>query len=67
VSNISDDIMHALHRSWFFDPNAVNVTAEGSKVRLRGTVNSLHERQVAASTAWSAPGVTDVENDLVVR
>lgn len=66
VSNVSDDILHALHRSWFFDPKTIEVTADGSKVRLTGTVESLHERQVAAATAWAAPGVTDVENDLAV-
>jgi osmotically-inducible protein OsmY len=66
TSNISDDIMHALHRSWFFDPKTINVSADGSKVRLSGTVRSWHERQVAAATAWAAPGVTDVVNDIVI-
>jgi osmotically-inducible protein OsmY len=66
VSNISDDITHALHRSWFFDPQTINVSADGGKIRLTGTVESLHDRQVAAATAWSALGVTDVENDIVV-
>jgi osmotically-inducible protein OsmY len=66
ASNISDDIMHALHRSWFFDPKTINVSAEGGKVRLSGTVRSWHERQVAGSTAWAAPGVTDVVNDIVI-
>ena len=64
--NISDNIMDALHRSWFFDPKTVNVTAEGGHVRLSGTVRSLNERYVAADTAWAAPGTTDVQNDLVV-
>jgi osmotically-inducible protein OsmY len=66
TSNIGDDIMHALHRSWFFDPQTIKVTAQNGKVRLTGTVHSPHERQVAASTAWAAPGVTDVENDITI-
>lgn len=66
VSNISDDIVHALHRSWFFDPKTVTVTAREGTVVLAGTVKSPHERQVAAATAWAAPGVTDVSNELVV-
>jgi osmotically-inducible protein OsmY len=66
ASDISDDIMHALHRSWFFDPKTINVTAEDGIVRLTGTVHSAHERQVAAATAWSAPGVTEVQNDIVI-
>lgn len=64
--NLTDDITHALHRSWFFDPEEVHVTAEGGHVRLTGTVHSWHERQVAGSTAWAAPGATAVENDLMV-
>ena len=66
VANISDDIMHALHRSWFFDPQTIMVSAEGGKVRLRGTVHLPHDRQLAAVTAWSAPGVTGVQNDIAV-
>ncbi len=66
TENLSDDIMHALHRSWFFDPKTINVSADGGKVRLSGTAPSLHDRQVAAATAWTAPGVTDVENDIAV-
>jgi osmotically-inducible protein OsmY len=66
TSNISDDIMHALHRSWFFDPKTISVSAQGGKVRLTGTVSSWHDRQVAAATAWAAPGATAVENDIAV-
>jgi osmotically-inducible protein OsmY len=66
ASNISDDIMHALHRSWFFDPKTINVSADGGNVRLSGTVGSWHERQVAAATAWGAPGITDVVNYIVI-
>jgi osmotically-inducible protein OsmY len=64
VSNLSDDITHALHRSVFFDPKEVTVTAQGGKVRLTGKVHSWHDRQVAAMTAWAAPGATAVENDI---
>jgi osmotically-inducible protein OsmY len=64
--NLSDDILHALHRSWFHDPKTITVTADGGKVRLSGTVHSWHDRQVAADTAWAAPGATSVENDISV-
>ena len=66
VANISDDITHALHRSWFFDPETITVSAEGGLVRLRGSVHLPHDRQLAAVTAWSAPGVTGVQNDIAV-
>ncbi len=67
TSNLSDEITHALHRSWFFDPKMISVSADGGKIRLTGTVPTLHERQVAAATAWTARGVTEVENDIAVR
>jgi osmotically-inducible protein OsmY len=67
VSNLSDDITHALNRSWYFDPRTIRVSAEAGKVRLTGTARSPHDRQTAAMTAWSAPGVTDVENDITLN
>jgi osmotically-inducible protein OsmY len=66
TANISSDISCALHRSFFPDPDAITVTAEGGKVRLTGNVHSWHARQVAAETAWGAPGAVDVENLLAV-
>ncbi len=66
TANLSDDITHALHRSWLFDPKTINVTADEGNVRLTGSATSQHDRQVAAETAWAAPGVTDVENDIAV-
>ncbi len=64
VSNISDNIMHAMHRSWFFDPKTIDVSATLGRVTLTGTARSPHDRNVAATTAWAAPGVTDVINDI---
>jgi osmotically-inducible protein OsmY len=67
AGSISDDIMHALHRSWFFDPKTINVSVEEGTVKLTGTVHSAHDRQLAAATAWAAPGVTEVENDVAIE
>jgi osmotically-inducible protein OsmY len=66
TSEISDSIMHALHRSWFFDP-AIAVSAEGGAVRLSGSVRSPHDRRVAGMTAWAAHGATSVENNIRVN
>jgi osmotically-inducible protein OsmY len=66
TANLSDEITHALHRSWFFEPANVHVRADGGRIVLTGTVTSAYERQVAAQTAWSAPGATSVENDIAV-
>ena len=66
TASLGDDITHALHRSWFFDAQNVHVRADGGRVVLTGTVHSAYERQVAAQTAWAAPGATAVENDIHV-
>lgn len=66
-SSMADNIKHALDRAWFIDPKMIAVTAYGGIVRLTGTVHSPHDRQMAASTAWAAPGVTSVENDIAVN
>jgi osmotically-inducible protein OsmY len=67
ASQISDEIIHALHHSWFFDTNTITVTEEADgKVRLSGTVASPHDRRRAAVAAWSHPRVTDVVNDIRV-
>ena len=67
TANLSDDITHALHRSWFFDPDNIKVSASGGKVKLTGSVDTFHDRAVAAETAWAAPGAISVENDIVVN
>ncbi len=60
------EITLALHRSWYYDPNTVNVSAQGGKIKLTGNVTSWHARDLAETTAWSAPGATSVENDIHV-
>ena len=67
TANLSNDITHALHRSWFFDPDNIKVSASGGKVTLTGSVDTFHDRAVAAETAWAAPGAISVENDIVVN
>jgi osmotically-inducible protein OsmY len=66
TAHLQDDIQRALHRSIFFQPERVHVTANGGSVKLTGKVASWLERREAASTAWAAPGATSVENDLIV-
>jgi osmotically-inducible protein OsmY len=66
ASNLSHEIMRALHRSWCFEPKTITVTAHDGKVRLTGTVSYWHYRELAELAAWAAPGATAVQNDIIV-
>ncbi len=48
------------------DAKRITVEVQGSKVILRGTVSAYAEKKAAEEVAWSAPGVTEVDNRIVV-
>ena len=60
-------IEDAFRRSAEVDASRISVEANGSEVILRGTVKSWAERQEAERAAWAAPGVTKVDNRLVIN
>ncbi len=59
-------IEDALIRNAETDAEQVNVDVESDKVILRGSVRSWVQKQEAERVAWSAPGVTSVDNRIAV-
>ncbi len=59
-------IEDAFRRSAAVDASHISVDALGGQITLRGKVRSWFEREEAQRTAWSAPGVTEVRNEILV-
>ena len=59
-------IVAALHGHATLDARRIQVTAEGSRVILTGSVHSFIEKNEAGRAAWAGPGITFVENLISV-
>jgi osmotically-inducible protein OsmY len=66
-AEIRHKIEEAFRRSAEVDANRITVEATGGEVVLKGTVRSWAERREAERVAWAAPGVTKVDNRIVIR
>lgn len=66
-NNIKQRIEESFRRLAQVDADRIVVDTSGSEVFLRGEVRSWSERDQAQRSAWSAPGVTNVKNELTVR
>ena len=65
--NLKKNIEGALVRSAEIDAQRIQVSVQGSTAILKGSVRSLAEREAAERAAWSAPGITSVENYLIIK
>ena len=59
-------IAQALYRNAWLDAKRIDVTVTGSVAHLRGTATSWLQRQAAERAAYDAPGITFVDNQIVV-
>ena len=65
-SELKRKIEEALVRSAKTDAEHITVDVEGTKAILRGTVRSWAEKEEAERAAWMAPGITEVDNRIVI-
>jgi len=63
-TEIKQKINQTFHRSATIDSEKIQVELNGSKIILKGSVRSLAEKDDAEEAAWSAPGVSSVDNRL---
>jgi osmotically-inducible protein OsmY len=66
-TELKKKIEDALVRSAQLDALKITVEVQGSKAILKGTVRSWAEKQEAERAAWSAPGITAVENRIMLE
>jgi len=66
TADVRKKIEDAFHRNAVLDAKEITVSAVDGTVTLSGRVRSWAERNAAERAAWSAAGVTDVEDRLAV-
>lgn len=66
-SEVKNNIKKAFQRMADIDANNITLETHGNTVTLRGTVNSLKEKEDAETAAYNAGGVYEVKNELKVE
>jgi osmotically-inducible protein OsmY len=66
ASDVKGKIKAALDRNSEIESDKITVALNGATVTLGGKVDSYFERNLVQRTAWSAPGVGLVEDNMVI-
>jgi len=66
TADVDHRVSEAIERMADLDARSIRVTATKGTVHLHGVVHSFAERRTAGFAAAAAPGVTDVENEILV-
>ena len=64
--DVAARIEKAFKRNAIIDDSVIQVTNRGHTIYLDGVVNSWDAMDTALDTAWSAPGVNEVVNNLTL-
>jgi len=67
LPEVKEKIEKALRRSAERDASRITVRTDGAKVVLGGRVHAWFERDIAERAAWSAPGVTEVQDEILIE
>jgi osmotically-inducible protein OsmY len=63
---VRDSIRRALERNADVEASRIDIETNGNQVILKGKVHSWNERTIVENAAWSSPGVTAVQDDLLI-
>jgi len=67
AADIEHAIKKALIRNAQLDASRISVTTSNGIVKVQGIVHSWTEHNAAVSAAWAAPGVTDVDDGILIE
>ena len=65
-TDVKTKILDALKRNAELEADAIRVTVDNDTVTLEGKVKAWYERSIAERAAWSAPGVSKVEDRIAL-
>jgi osmotically-inducible protein OsmY len=66
LQDVKGQIESALQRNALIDARRITIETHRGKVTLSGSVRSWAERAEAQWVAWAAPGVAEVENNIII-